>query len=407
MRKLINLVESTQQLSEDPEEVRAEIGAKVDRIPSEEDLLDVLKFTNRYTIKKDVDSFAALRNYKGMVASVFLQTLADTNLDEAQIKKFLKKLSKDGILNNKVLMTTKVVHSYEDLIDPAYKDIFDAIKVDLFQKIAGKIGELGDVGKGEYMLDIISPEVNRRGAPGDLDISGVKVELKAGENGRLGPAGSMSLAGRFQREFLPVIQKLVPKKVKAVSNPTDFNFKKDMGYFTAFFETAKNVKVALAYMLSMHYPDYDTKSIVDKVVDGSGNINGDKLKEEMLKASYASYKAAKEFDGVIIMDAAITKFLYIKTPADIAAVANSLLVSFPSWTDQQSNCMKITLAKGSPAGGGAKAAAAAAGKKATAAKVADIAAGKATSGLKPKGAVAVAKKVAAKKPSPNAPRARR
>jgi hypothetical protein len=73
----------------------------------------------------------------------------------------------------------------------------------------------------------------------------------------------------------------------------------------------------------------------------------------MLKASFESYKDVKEFDGVIVMDSAITKFLYIGSGDDLVASADQLTVSFPSWTDQQSNCMKMTLAKrGTPIGGG-------------------------------------------------------
>jgi hypothetical protein len=340
MRNLINIV------SETPEQVRSEIDKKIQNIPDESDLTDILKFTNRYSIKKDVDAFTTLRNYKGLVSGVFLQALADAGIGETEVKKFLAKLSTDGILNEKKLLTPRVVHSYNDIIDPQYQTVFDSIKIDLFQKISGKIGEMGDVGKGEYLLDIISPLVNRRGAPGDLDITGLKIELKAGENGRLGPAGSMSLAGRFQREFLPVIQKLMPNKVDQIVSPTDFNLKQNMSYFSDFFETAPNIKTALTYMLGMHYPGYDVKSMVKVIVSKNGAIDGNVLKEQMLKASFENYKSAKEFDGVIIMDSAITKFLYINTGDDIIASASQLVVSFPSWTDQQSNCMKLTLAKG-------------------------------------------------------------
>jgi hypothetical protein len=45
------------------------------------------------------------------------------------------------------------------------------------------------------------------------------------------------------------------------------------------------------------------------------------------------------------MDANVTSFLYINSPDDMAAVANQLLVSFPSWTDAQGNCMKVSLSK--------------------------------------------------------------
>jgi hypothetical protein len=345
MRKLIDIVKEMEVLDETPEEVRSEIEKRVNKIPDEQDLVDVLKFTKKYSIKKDVQTFTSLRNYKGLVADIFLQSLADADLPEKQVQGFLKKLAKDGILNIQTLLTPGVVHSYTNLIDQNYRDVFDKIKGDLFQKISGKIGEMGDVGKGEYMLDIISPEVNRRGAPGDLDIDGTKIELKAGENGRIGPAGSLSLAGRFQREFVPVIKKLVPEKGNEKLNPTDFNFKLNMSYFSDFFGTPKKVRAALEHMLKMHYPDYDCKSIVDAVVSGI-TIDGQALKKEMLKASYSVYQAAKEFDGIIIMDSNITKFLYVNTPENMAQSSGFLTVSFPSWTDQQSNCMKVTLAKG-------------------------------------------------------------
>ena len=97
---------------------------------------------------------------------------------------------------------------------------------------------MGDVGKGEYMLDIICPNIKRRGAPGDLNIKGTNVELKAGDNGRLGPAGSMALVGRFEREFLPLIAQLVGKKKAAEfkNNPLPFNpTATKMGWWTEFF----------------------------------------------------------------------------------------------------------------------------------------------------------------------------
>jgi hypothetical protein len=337
------------QIDETPEAVRAEIEKKIEKIPDEPDLVDVLKFTNKFALKKDVSAFTTLRNYKDLVADVFLQALANANLDEATVRKFLQKLSTDGILNEKLLMTPGKVNTYTDLIDKEWQVTFDLIKADLFSKISGKIGEMGDVGKGEYMLDIISPHVNRRGAPGDLDVDGVKIELKAGESGRIGPAGSQSLVGRFQREFLPAIKKLVPAaRLKLIPKDSTelgkmFNLKQNMSGFTAFFGNAQAVKTALAIALKMHYPDYNVKSIANAVVDGVGNIDGQKLKAEMLKASFTVYRDAKEFDGIIIMDSAVTKFLYIDSPQAMYNAASMVTTSFPSWVETQSNAMKVTL----------------------------------------------------------------
>jgi len=383
MRDLLNII---QPLFEAPEEVRAQIDDKLEKIPDEADLKDILKFTNRYTIKKDVVSFTTLRQYKDIVSNVLLRALADAEISEDDVRKFLDKLSKDGILDEKLLLTPGQIHSFEQIVDPEYRTIFDAIKVDVFKDIAGKIGELGDVGKGEYLLDIMSANINRRGAPGDLDISGTKIELKAGENGRLGPAGSMSIAGRFQREFLPVLKELMPEADTSQLDPITFNPKQDMKTFTAFFDSSEKVKTALTAMLKMHYPSYDVESITNAVVDGSGNINGLKLKEEMLKASFTVYKQEKEFDGIIIMDSAVTKFLYIGSPEDMVSSASLVTVSFPSWNDTQSNAMKLTLAKGRSTSGRISGAQLKAQANAAAIdqEIADISTP--TRGLRPKGA---------------------
>lgn len=344
IRKLISIVD------EDPQEIRSEISKRVSKIPDEDDLTDILKFTNKYGIKKDVEKFTTLRNYKGLVSNVFLESLANANLSDADVKKFLKKLSTDGILDEKKLLTPRKLHSYAELIDSEFKNTFDAIKRELFEKISGKIGEKGDVGKGEYMLDIISPGVNRRGAPGDLEIDGTKIELKAGQNGRLGPAGSQALVGRFAREYAPIIKKIEPQG----QIPTDnaqiseiFNPKLNMSSFSAYFgNDSKKVKAALKAMLEMHYPGVNTTPIVNKVVESNGTINGAELKKQMLKTSFEVYKSDKDFDGIIIMDSAVTGFLYVNSGDDVAAISDQLSVSFPSWTDTQSNCMKVTISAG-------------------------------------------------------------
>ena len=341
LRKFINII------SEDPQELRQAIDQRVKKIPDEDDLKDILKFTNKYSIKKDVEKFASIRDYKGLVSSIFLEALANANLPDSEVQRFLAKLSEDGILDEKKLLTPRKLHSYAELIDKEFQPVFNAIKVDIFEKIAGKIGEKGDVGKGEYMLDIISPLVNRRGAPGDLDVEGTKIELKAGQNGRLGPAGSQAIVGRFAREYAPAIQKLQPKKPIPTDNASIsgiFNPKLNMSAFTDFFDgNPKSVKTALTLMLQMHYPSVNVAPIVNAVVGPNGSIDGNELKKQMLKTSFNVYKAEKEFDGVVIMDSGVTGFLYVNTGDDVAAVSDMLGVSFPSWTDTQGNCMKVTI----------------------------------------------------------------
>ncbi len=336
---------------EDAEAIRAEIINKVEKIPDEPDLKDVLRFTNRYSLRGDVRRFSKARNYKDLVSDVFLQALANADVDADTVNKFLNKLTTDGILNEKLLLTPGRVHSYSQLIDNEWQGVFNKIKGELFEKLSGKIGEKGDVGKGEYMLDIISQHVKRRGAPGDLDVEGTKVELKAGKNGRIGPAGSQALVGRFG-EFWEEVKHLVPP-THAKLIPEDstalgemFNLKVKMAPFSQFFGDAKNVKFALNKALSMHFPGYNTKAIANSVVDGSGNIDGYKLKEEMLKAAFISYKSAKGFDGIIVMDEDVTKFLYIGNEDQMVESAKFMSAKFPTWTDQQSDCMKVTLNTG-------------------------------------------------------------
>lgn len=334
---------------EDAEEIRAAVIDKVNKIPDEADLRDVLKFTNKFAFKKDVQAFAKVRNYKDLISDTFLTALANAEIDSDTVNKFLTKLNSDGILNEKLLLTPGKVHRFSQLIDPEWQSVWNQIKGELFEKLAGTIGDLGYVGKGEYLLDIVSQKVKRRGAPGDLDVDGTKVEIKAGKNGRLGPAGSQPLVGRFP-EFLNKVKHLVSEE-KLAQIPEDgstelgmmFNIKENMSGFSRFFENPKAVKFALNKALSMHFPNYATQSIANQVVDGSGNIDGTKLKQEMLRAAFSSYKAAKSFDGVIVMDESVTKFLYIGSEDDIATAAPFLSVSYPSWVEQQGNCIKVTL----------------------------------------------------------------
>jgi hypothetical protein len=77
--RLTEILES-QALDEAPDEVRDAIRQRIEKIPNEQDLVDVLKFTKKYTLKKDVEKFTTLRNYKDLVSSVFLRALADTDL---------------------------------------------------------------------------------------------------------------------------------------------------------------------------------------------------------------------------------------------------------------------------------------------------------------------------------------
>ena len=333
-------------------ELRQKIEKKVEKIPAVQDLNSILKFTNKYSIKKDVEGFASLRQYKRFVSDVFLQSLADANISDADTKKFIKKLTSTGILNVKTLLTPGVIHKYDDLIESDYVSTFDKIKGDLFSKIAGKIGELGDVGKGEYLLDIIGngKNVKRRGAPGDLEIDGTNIELKAGANGRLGPAGSFALAGKYSQFIAKLAKEKVittPQalKMKAIP-PQTFNLKLDMSDFSSFFGNSKNVKAALKIILEMHYGDtkkINFNQVANKIVMGSGQINSEELKNQMLMASFSRYKSRKSFDGIIIMDAAITKFLYISDPSDFIKASNKLIVKWPSWTDRQSDSIKISL----------------------------------------------------------------
>ena len=332
--------------------LRQKIEKKVEKIPAVQDLNSILKFTNKYSIKKDVEGFSSQRQYKGVVSDVFLQSLAGADVSDADTKKFIKKLTSTGILNVKTLLTPGVVHKYVDLIDSDYIATFDKIKGDLFSKIAGKIGELGDVGKGEYLLDIIGngENVKRRGAPGDLEVDGTNIELKAGSNGRLGPAGSFALAGRYSQFITKLAEEKVittPQALKMKAMPPQtFNLKLDMSDFSSFFGTQQNVKAALKIIFEMHYGDtkkINFNQVVNKIVMGSGQINSEELKNQMLMASFSRYKSKKSFDGIIIMDAAITKFLYISDPLDFVQASNKLLVKWPSWTDRQSDSIKISL----------------------------------------------------------------
>lgn len=328
---------------EDPTQVRKMILGQLDKIKDEEDLVNILKFTNKFSYKKDVANLAIAKDYKESISDIILTSIGNVDAPAIQIRAFIKKLATDGIVNEKLLLTPGAVHKIDQIIDKDFLPIFEKIKIDLFEKLSGKIGEMGDVGKGEYLLAILSPKINRRGAPGDLDITGTKVELKAGKNGRLGPAGTQTLAGRFG-EFLGNCYKakILDPKIK-FDDPTLFNPKQNMEEFSnAFDNDPKKVAKAMEILLTMHLPGISVKDIVKKVVSGS-TINGSVLKTELLAATYELYQKAKKFNGVIVLDETVTRYLYINTPESMRSVSSFLLAAFPSWTDKQGDCMKITI----------------------------------------------------------------
>jgi len=328
---------------ETPEEVRSEIIQKISKIQDEPDLINVLKFTKQYAYKKDVGKLSTVKGFKDSVSNIILQAVGNVDAPDTLIRAFLKRLSTDGIIKENLLLTTGMVHRMDDIVDKKFLGIFNAIKLDLFEKISGKIGEMGDVGKGEYLLSILSPLIIRRGAPGDIAIAKTKVELKAGESGRLGPAGSQALAGRFD-EFIALCNKnkLITRGTK-LPNPVDMNFTLNMSKFSAFFGNEQaRVSRALAIALKMHYPTLSTTAIAKSIVRG-GQIDGQELKAQMLAASYSVYQAAKGFDGILLTDYGINRYLYMNTPQSAASAGNFVTVKFPSWTDTQSNTMKIQL----------------------------------------------------------------
>ena len=328
---------------ETPEEVRSEIIQKISKIQDEPDLINVLKFAKQYAFKTDVKKLSTIKGYKDTVANIILQAVGNVDAPDTLIRAFLKRLSTDGVIKENLLLTTGMVHMMDDIVDKKFLGIFNAIKLDLFEKISGKMGEMGDVGKGEYLLSILSPRIIRRGAPGDIAIAKTKVELKAGESGRLGPAGSQALAGRFD-EFYSLCNKnkLISKGSK-LPNPVDMNLTLNMGKFSAFFGNDQaRVSKALAIALKMHYPTLNTTAMVKTIVNG-GQINGQELKSQMLAASYSVYQASKGFDGILLTDYGINRYLYMNTPQSAASAGNFVTVKFPSWTDTQSNTIKIQL----------------------------------------------------------------
>ena len=328
---------------ETPEEVRSEIIQKISKIQDEPDLINVLKFTKQYAYKKDVGKLSTVKGFKDSVSNIILQAVGNVDAPDTLIRAFLKRLSTDGVIKENLLLTTGMVHLMDDIVDKKFLGIFNAIKLDLFEKISGKMGEMGDVGKGEYLLSILSPRIVRRGAPGDIAIAKTKVELKAGESGRLGPAGSQALAGRFD-EFYSLCNKnkLISKGSK-LPNPVDMNFTLNMSKFSAFFGNEQaRVSRALAIALKMHYPTLNATAMVKSIVRG-GQINGQELKAQMLAASYSVYQAAKGFNGILLTDYGINRYLYMNTPQSAASAGNFVTVKFPSWIDTQSNTMKIQL----------------------------------------------------------------
>lgn len=343
-------IQESQLLLEDPNQVKAMIMARLKEIQDEKDLMQILQFANKYSFKGDVGQLADIKGYSSQVSDIIMASLGKATAEPEHIRSFIKKLTSTGIINAKTLLQPGQVHSLEQLIDKNFLDIFNQIKGDLFEKISGKIGEVGDVGKGEYLFSILSPQIFRRGAPGDLSIAGTRVELKAGESGRLGPAkGQMALAGRF-KEFISRCEKeeILPKgstaNIQEFGSPANYNFTLNMSKFCTLFDNnPDNIVSGLTIMLDMHFPEYPGNSKIAADCVTGASIDGYALKRELLGAAYSTYQKAKDFDGVLLIDYGVNRFIYLNTPENTKAIGDFVTVKFPSWTDQQSNTIKIQL----------------------------------------------------------------
>ena len=325
-----------------PLQLRTAIIGKIREIENKPDLVDILKMANKYQFKTDVADFSAVRDYRKTVSDVILSAIGNSTATPEQIRSFLKKVATDGVINEAELLKPGH-HSLEQIILPDYLPVFHSIKRDIFSKISGKIGEKGDIGKGEYLFSVLSPKIIRRGAPGDLDILGTKVELKAGENGRIGPAGSVSLSGRFGEFYKKCIDAKLIDPNKIISNDvTEYNFDKaGVKFFRLFGGDPAKTKAGLTIALKMHYPSANVTEAVNNIIVGN-RFSTKALKGEMLKLAFSTYQAAKGFDGILVIDPSITKYVYINTPENAKESWGFLRLGWPGWKGQ-SDSLKVTV----------------------------------------------------------------
>jgi hypothetical protein len=341
-------------LLETPDQIRDQIIKKVSRIKDEDDLTNINKYANQYFFKKDVANLSKAKNYQDSVSDIILQAVGRVQGSTREIKAFLNAVATTGIIVENKLLSPGSIHSLESMIDPLYTKIFSQIKGDLYRKLSGvDLGDKGAVGKGEYLLSILSPNIVRRGAPGDIAIDNTKVEIKAGKNGRLGPAGSVSLIGRLPKFITKCIRAGLLTQEYVDQNPPDpialnFKTKDNMIGFTSYFENdPKRILGALSIMIKMHYPSLDADAIAGACVTGA-SINGAALKKELLRAAYTVYQTAKGFDGILIADEEINNYLYINSSEGAAAAASLVTAGYPAWSGGQTDCVKVTLAKRIP-----------------------------------------------------------
>ena len=120
---------------ETPEEVRSEIIQKISKIQDEPDLINVLKFTKQYAYKKDVGKLSTVKGFKDSVSNIILQAVGNVDAPDTLIRAFLKRLSTDGVIKENLLLTPGMVHVMDDIVDMKFRGIFNAIKLDLFEKI--------------------------------------------------------------------------------------------------------------------------------------------------------------------------------------------------------------------------------------------------------------------------------
>lgn len=140
----------------------------------------------------------AIRAAKWLVQTI--PTLGDAK----EVKEFISKFAKPDFdpINTKGLIPSGGMQKPAEILSV----VIDPFAKKLFEKIFHEFGGKTDAGPGEAALAILSPNITY-GAPGDIVVNGIKVEVKASRNAK-GSAGRIWDMPVDQKPALKILEPL-------------------------------------------------------------------------------------------------------------------------------------------------------------------------------------------------------
>lgn len=303
------------------------------------------------TLKKAIISTVNQTN-DAMLLQKVLDTLQTNNFD----KKLLDILSKDtdtkkymNAIADIVLSTKGTVAEKQNFIDNFSKGFIDTkkmlsgkyytlneiVKDEFAYRVFLRMSALKEtgVGPGEIALGVLSPNikwVGQKGGGGDINVNGVKVEVK----GKLEAGGRWFDARKASRDEHAIANAFKKYKIEL---PSYFNVDR----WIEIRDTIKDKKIIQELATVMAKSNFKFAK-TNKLISALASKDSSEIKKEFLETGYENYQKYNGFDGMLLLDVGSGNALqYFTSYADMK---DSISVGTPYLYSPASDAMpKVTL----------------------------------------------------------------